>query len=373
MKLNNKSKILWKNVMITSDDFSFLIVTPAKDPLRLIAVIKQIRNYYPNNEIVIVYDNIKFQLKKYIQTHNIKEIYSNKRVYIGGGYNLALKNASNKCFAFLHDDTYIYENFIENLLEHIDETTFANFSLIEPNLYNTNRQDSILNPIGNFGRDIINFDYTSFEKFCNNHLKSISPDKITAPSIFGGFFMCGFIKPILDIGGFDEYITPYFSEDADLILRMFLNGYKFVHVTTSLVYHMSSLTSRSDNQEYLLSETTTKNKFLKKWRVPFELIKENTLKNQIPLIKFNVKIDTNNIQDYYIINYLNNISDNMNNIINYSTVTIESDLNENDISNLNVLPYIAIINKDKPTVTIGNLTININSKSFSQYPIIANI
>jgi GT2 family glycosyltransferase len=359
--------------MITSDDFSFLIVTPAKDPLRLIAVIRQIRNYYPNNEIVVVYDNIKFELKKYIQTYNIKEIYTNKRVYIGGGYNLALQNASNKCFAFLHDDTYIYENFIENLIEHIDETTFANFSLIEPNLYNNNRQDSILNPIGNFGRDSISFDYISFEKFCKHHIQSIPPDKITTPSIFGGFFMCGFIKPILDIGGFDEYITPYFSEDADLILRMILKGYKFVHITTSLVYHMGSLTSRSDNEEYVLSETTTKNKFLKKWRVPFELIKENTIKNQIPLIKFNVKIDTSNIKDYYIINYINNISDNMNDIVDYSTVTIESDPDENDIANLNILPYLAILNKDKPIVTIGNLTININPKSFSPYQIMANI
>ena len=258
------------------------------------------------------------------------------------------------------------------MINHIDEKTFCNFALIEPNLYN--KQDSILSPIRNFGRNSLDFDNHAFEKFCENHVESMPNDKVVTPSVFGGSFMCGFIKSLLDIGGFDESITPYFNEDSDLIVRMILKNYKFIYIANSLVYHMGSLTSRKNNIESSLASIVTNNKFLKKWRIPFDLIKENTFQKHIPLVKLNVKIKTKNIKDYKIVNYINNISDNMNNNINnYSNVIINSDFNSKDMAYINVLPYIVYMNRDKSTITLENLIININPQSFSSYQLVANI
>lgn len=273
--------------MITLNDFSFLLVTRCNSVERLYGVYQSIRRFYPSNEIVIIYDDVVSEnLEKKITDPNLKEIHTLERVYVSGGYNLALKHCSNKCFVFLHDDTFVAKNFLENLVPHVTETQFCNFTTIEPPVYNS--PDSIAKPIKDFGRDMSMFNIKLFDVFCDTHIKKIQNPIIDSP--YGGFFMAGFKSSIESVGAFDENFKPYFYEDSDLMTRLHMNGYKFVQVLNSLVYHMGSLTSRG-TEESVIAHNTTHAIFLKKWKVPFDMIKRYSMDGGIPYKHIPVEIE----------------------------------------------------------------------------------
>lgn len=316
--------------MITLNDFSFLMVTQVNDLNRVHGVYNSIRSLYSESEIVIVYDN-KPGVSLNVQDNNLLEISTDKRVYVSGGYNLALKNSTRKCFVFIHDDTYIAKNFLENIIPHITENQFCNFTTVEPPLYND--PDSVTKPIKDFGRDSKTFNIENFNQFCKNHIANLKTMVIESP--FGGFFMSGYKSSIDSVGGFDEYFKPYFYEDADLMIRLHQAGYRFVQVLNSLVYHMGSLTSRA-NQEGVDAHNITANLFLKKWKVPFECIKQYTMLGGISYKKIPFKIEAENLQGS-LKSFIDLISDDESDII----VSFDQNkLTNEDFNYIQTLPYL---------------------------------
>lgn len=333
--------------MTTLNDFSFLIVTLAKDIERLHLAYESIRVTYPENEIVIVYDNRNnIQLNK--EDKNLIEVYTDKRVYVSGGYNLALKNSTKKCFVLFHDDTFLAEKFLENIIPHITEKTFCNFSTVEPPIYND--PNTLQKPIKDFGRDPKIFDLNKFNEFCEDHIKKLP--QLTTESPFGGFFMAGYKSSMESVGGFDEYFQPYFYEDSDLIIRLHQAGYNFIHIFGSLVYHMGSLTSRG-TQESVESSITTRNLFIKKWKVSFEYIKHYTLLNKIPYKKIPVDIECINCKPQ-LLEYINLISEPGSDIKIFFD---ENKLSEQDFEYLQTLPYILQSIQEPGNYEIGSLKV----------------
>jgi GT2 family glycosyltransferase len=333
--------------MITLNDFSFLIVTQAKDMNRLLGAYQSIRFNYPDNEIVIVYEN-NSDIKIDPKDSNLVEVYTNKRVYVSGGYNLALKNCSKKCFVFFHDDTFLAKNFLENIIPHISETQFCNFTTVEPPLYND--PNTFQKPIMNFGRSMDVFNIDKFNEFCEDHVKKIPSSTIDSP--FGGFFMAGYKSSIDSVGGFDEYFQPYFYEDGDLMIRLHQAGYKFIHVLNSLVYHMGSLTSRS-GQEGIDSSKTTAGLYIKKWKTTWEYMRQYTLANGIPYKRIPVEIKGENctpqLQEF--IKLINEPG---------SDISVQFDmrsLQNQDFEYLQTLPYILQSIEEKGEYELGNLKI----------------
>lgn len=262
--------------MLTLSDFSFLIVTPGKDIERIKGVYNTIRVQYPTNEIVIVYDNNSVASLNLADT-SLVEVPTDSRVYVSGGYNMALQHCTKKCFVFLHDDTFVARNFLENILPHVTETQFCNFTTVEPPLYND--PDTYQKPIKDFGRSIDKFDIDKFNEFCEERIKALPTNVVDSP--YGGFFMAGYKSSIDAVAGFDTEFKPYFYEDADLILRMHIAGYKFIHVCNSLVYHMGSLTSRGTTESDYAMQTTSR-LFVKKWKTTWDMIQKYTLDAGIP-------------------------------------------------------------------------------------------
>jgi GT2 family glycosyltransferase len=333
--------------MITLNDFSFLIVTRNNDTKRLSGVYSSIRNLYPENEIVLVYDGVEIENINPLDKH-LTEVYSSDRVYVSGGYNLALKNCTKKCFVFLHDDTFIAPNFLENIIPNISEKQFCNFTTVEPPMYGNT--DSLVRPIQDFGRHIDTFNLDAFIKFYEQHTHKIDQPVIDSP--FGGFFMVGFKSSMDSVGGFDEYFKPYFYEDADLILRLHNSGFNFVQVLNSIVYHMGSLTSRG-TQESEESMKVTSNLFVKKWKAPWEYIRLYTLENNIPYIptKFTV-IPTN--CNTTLLNYLLMISEEQS---NFEVFVDGNRLNKQDVEVLQTLPYVLQSIEEFGTYEVGNIKI----------------
>lgn len=334
--------------MITLNDFSFLIVTRYNNPKRLYAVYTSIRKIYPSNEIVIVYDDVEGTLKDHVLDDNFQELYTHERVYVSGGYNLAVKHCSNKCFVFLHDDTIIAPQFLENLIPHISEQQFCNFTTIEPPLYNN--VDSVTRPIKDLGRDIDSFDSDAFYQFCDSHINNLKEH--TAPSPYGGFFMAGYKSSFQNVGGFDEYFKPYFYEDSDLMTRLHIAGYRFIQVLNSLVYHMGSLTSRSSDEGEISQQITGK-LFLKKWKTTFPMIQKYTMLNGIDYKSIPAEIICENAS-LELLEFFNLISE------PGSSVKIEIDairLTQQDFGYLESLPYILQSIEGPGTYVLGNLKI----------------
>jgi GT2 family glycosyltransferase len=334
--------------MITLNDFSFLIVTRNNNPKRLFGVYNSIRDLYKSNEIVIIYDDVAGSIKENVNDANLKEFITRERVYVAGGYNLAIKHSDSKCFVFLHDDTIVAPQFLENMLPHITENQFCNFTTIEPPLYNN--VDSVVRPIKDFGRDIDTFDRNQFYEFCNIHMLNLKED--TAASPFGGFFMAGYKSSFDSIGGFDTYFKPYFYEDSDLMTRLHIAGYRFIQVLNSLVYHMGSLTSRSGD-EGAISHSVTSKLFVKKWKTTFPIIQRYTMLGGIPYKSIPVEIECQD-PTIELLEYLDLINEPGSSI----KVKIDSKiLNQQDFEYLESLPYVLQSIEESGTYQLGNLTI----------------
>jgi len=335
-----------KNVMITLNDISILIVTAAKSISRLKSVYNHVRHQYPNNEIVIVYDNVNENILK-VDDPNLIQIPTNTRVYVSIGYNLAIKNSTKPGFVFLHDDTYTAPDFLENLIPHIQKNTFANFIQIEPPKFHS--ESTLIKPIQNFGLDENEFDKNKFDEFSKEYISNLPYN--SEPFPFGGFFMAGYKESFLDVGGFDEDFQPYFFEDSDLMVRLHLKGYRFVLVLNSIVYHIGSLTSRG-TKESDISHETTHRIFLNKWKVEFEHFKNYTMLHDIPYKKILTKINCINCNKQ-LEDYLNIISED-----SLIEVLVDgSKLTQQEFGYLQSLSYI-LQNIDGPgTYQIGSLEI----------------
>lgn len=332
--------------MITSNDFSFLLTTAGNSKERLIAAYNSIREQYPDNEIVVIYDNVKSHNIN-DQDTNLKEVVTDKRVYVSGGYNLALKECTKKCFVFVHDDTFIAPLFLENMIPHITDTQFCNFTTVEPPVFG--EQSTMQKPIKDFGRSVDTFVLEDFNKFAMEHINAL--EEVSTDSPFGGFFMAGMVEPLLNIGGFDESFQPYFYEDSDLMIRMHQAGYTFIHALNSLVYHMGSLTSRESSDSKIAHELTHKI-FLKKWKVEFEYFKNYTMLQHIPYKKVPVNIVCTNCNDQ-LKDYLSTISEE-----SPITVSVNGEkLTQEEFAYLQSLSYI-IGDIDEPGVyEIGSIQV----------------
>jgi GT2 family glycosyltransferase len=335
--------------MITLNDISILIVTTAKSISRLKSVYNHTRTQYPDNEIVIVYDDVNEEVLN-TNDPNLIQVTTDRRVYVSIGYNLAIKHSTKPCFVFLHDDTYTAPNFLENLIPHIKKDIFANFVQIEPPKFHTT---SILQkPIKNLGLNENEFDKNELDKFYHEYTPTL-PYKVE-PAPFGGFFMSGYKESFLNVGGFDEEFQPYFYEDSDLMVRLHMVGYRFVLVLDSLVYHIGSLTSRG-TEESVIAHTTTQNIFLRKWKTTFEIIKEYTMLNGFEYKNPNLDIILHNpnkgVQD--LVDLFNSTKGN---------IEVQVDGNkfyQQDVDYLLLFPYIIKDMEYGEIYEIGNLKIKI--------------
>lgn len=352
--------------MITSNDISILIVTRVNDSERLKAVYDRIRSYYPMNEIIVIYDDVPHSLG--VSDSNLKEVVTEERVYVSRGYNMALKMSTNPYFVFLHDDTFIHKDFLHNLVPHLNSSTICNFTTIEPPLFGN--RDIFERPIQNFGFDLTDLNLDAFDTFCDNRNSKIINTVVDNP--YGGFFMAGSIKTILSIGGFDERFKPFFYEDADLMLRLHLNGIRFVQVLNSLVYHLVSLTSRKSEDGNSASYQTERI-FLNKWKSSFQVLKEYTMKNGTEYRPIRLRVISKNT-DQTLQSFLSNLSDEDNGLP-ASLLHIDGEKFTNaDLDYIHLLPYIIHQNvQQKETkFQLNNMILEIHPESILEPQIVAN-
>ena len=256
---------------------------------------EDIRKKYPTVPIVISDGGSFDDTKSWGYNINDENVYfigcANKLTF-SENYNTAVNAVKTDKLVLVHNDMIFGEMFLENIEKHIDEKTILSYTTIEPPIFSSHSRAGKI--IKDFGSSFHDFNHNDFNTYVQNQKNN--------HNIYDGasFFMSIYKSIFLDIGGFDgKTFFPYFCEDDDFLLRAKLKGYQHKTLSSSVVYHFVSKTSRfSDeykNQTNIFEHNSNKN-FIRKWGIPISEFnnKKYWLKNNFVYNKINTTLISNN-------------------------------------------------------------------------------
>lgn len=256
---------------------------------------EDIRKKYPTVPIVISDGGSFDDTKSWGYNINDENVYfigcANKLTF-SENYNTAVNTVKTDKLVLVHNDMIFGEMFLENIEKHIDEKTILSYTTIEPPIFSSHSRAGKI--IKDFGSSFHDFNHNNFNTYVQNQKNN--------HNIYDGasFFMSIYKSTFLDIGGFDgKTFFPYFCEDDDFLLRAKLKGYQHKTLSSSVVYHFVSKTSRfSDeykNQTNIFEHNSNKN-FIRKWGIPISEFnnKKYWLKNNFVYNKINTTLISNN-------------------------------------------------------------------------------
>jgi GT2 family glycosyltransferase len=257
----------------TTKDISIII--PSYNTLNYtLMAYRSIREYYPNNEIIILDDGSTDGSADYldaqINSDNNLRGWKNTTGNILGHtitYDLGIKMAKTPLVTIFHSDMICGKNYLENMLKHYKEKTVVCATRIEPEGIYPPGKEKILKP---FGIEFHEFKKNEFDAFVEQEQKDrkdVTTNGIFAPWMIGK-------DDFLAIGGHDaKSFAPYPEEDADLFLRFHLAGYKLIQSRDSLCWHWISRGHRSwakngvgkDDDMFKFYQNRARRNYIRKW------------------------------------------------------------------------------------------------------------
>ena len=151
-------------------------------------------------------------------------------------YDKGVEISKTEVFSILHADMVVSQNYIPNLLKHLERKKVVCATRVEPPLHPPGPEKYVRS----FGLEPEEFDKDAFSKFVweAEYLKQGEvTDGIFAP-------WCMYKEDFQAIGGHDKLFAPMELEDSDIFNRMYLAGYKLVQSRDAFVYHMTCRGSR---------------------------------------------------------------------------------------------------------------------------------
>ncbi len=258
----------------TTKDIS--IIMPSYNTLNYtLMAYRSIREYYPNNEIIILDDGSTDGSADYLDAqinldNNLRGWKNTTGNILGHTitYDLGIKMAKNPLVTIFHSDMICGKNYLENMLKHYKEKTVVCATRIEPEGIYPPGKEKILKP---FGIEFHEFKKNEFDAFVEQEQKDRKD--ITTNGIFAPWMISK--DDFLAIGGHDaKSFAPYPEEDADLFLRFHLAGYKLIQSRDSLCWHWISRGHRSwakngvgkDDNMFQFYQTRARRNYIRKWR-----------------------------------------------------------------------------------------------------------
>ena len=218
----------------------------------------------------------KYSIEYYID-HN------NHPKGIGGGMNFCVDKVKTEFVNIIHSDMWCAPNQDSELLKLYDDTDkrlIASAFRIQPRIFPNDpdyRPGTVFHPMEEFGAFCYEFDSDYFDNWAVEFSRG---NDIEVRKAGGAGFFCR-VEDYKWIGGNDPLFAPASWEDKDLFVRMQLEGYEFVMITKSILWHFSArgshfrdeakddLTKKSMRQQK--SERDNIQKWIKKWgRLPEE-------------------------------------------------------------------------------------------------------
>ena len=227
-----------------------------------------IRKWYPSLELVLLDDGSTDGTYEWLMETNATDSNvilhrSDERVGHTILYDLGIEMATNEIIGILHADMIVTENYLENLLKHLDKGTVVCATRIEPPLHPPGNEKIIQN----FGLDFDDLNISAFEEFAKKaQLEYV--DK-TTKGMFAPWIL--YKDDFQRIGGHDPLFAPFPYEDSDIFQRWILAGYDLIQSRDSFVYHLTCRGHRWNNQiqkdddYYKVASQKAARNYLRKW------------------------------------------------------------------------------------------------------------
>jgi len=161
---------------------------------------------------------------------------SNQRVGHTILYDIGIRIAETNIVSILHSDMIVTQNYVKNMLKHLEPLSVVSATRIEPPLHPPGPEKYV----ENFGMEPEEFDKSAFQKFVYEK-EYVMEDK-TTQGIFAPWML--FKEDFVCIGGHDLLFAPMELEDSDLFNRFHLQQYKLIQSRDAFVYHMTCRGSR---------------------------------------------------------------------------------------------------------------------------------
>lgn len=161
---------------------------------------------------------------------------------IGGGVNFVVEQVQTEYVMLLHSDFYVTKDWDKALLDiHLDrpnDKLYLSSYRVEPQMFpnSKTRPGTVIVPKDVFGAFYYNFNKELFEEWADE-FKEINNVEIPKGEGVSGLFRKDYW---MDLGGNDPLFAPASWEDMDLFLRMIQDGWEFLQVSDSLVWHFGA-------------------------------------------------------------------------------------------------------------------------------------
>jgi glycosyltransferase involved in cell wall biosynthesis len=227
-----------------------------------------IRKWYPTLELVLLDDGSNDGTYEWllVTKSNDKNVIlhrSEERVGHTILYDLGIEMATNEIIGIIHADMIVTENYLENLLKHLDKGKVVCGTRIEPPLHPPGNEKIIQN----FGLDFDDLDIPAFEEFAK---KAQSENEgRTTKGMFAPWIL--YKEDFQRIGGHDSLFAPFPYEDSDIFQRWILAGYDLIQSRDSFVYHLTCRGHRwndqiqKDDDYYKVASQKAARNYLRKW------------------------------------------------------------------------------------------------------------
>ena len=218
-------------------------VIPSRNNLKYLqqAVNSILDCYDTNHDIVLLDDASTDGTWEWIQSlegdHFVK--YRNEgpdRVGHTILYDKGVEISKTEVFSILHADMVVSQNYVPNLLKHLERKKVVCATRVEPPLHPPGPEKYVRS----FGLEPEEFDKDAFSKFVWEY-EYLKQNEVT-DGIFAPW--CMYKEDFQAIEGHDKLFAPMELEDSDIFNRMYLAGYKLVQSRDAFVYHMTCRGSR---------------------------------------------------------------------------------------------------------------------------------
>ena len=349
-----------------------------------------IRKYYPTLELILLDDGSSDGTFEWLSEtksndDNVVLYQSEERVGHTILYDVGIDMAKNEIIGIIHADMIVSENYLENLLKHLDKGKVVCGTRIEPPLHPPGKEKIVQN----FGMDFDDLNIPAFEEFVTKAQSEYSNQ--TSKGMFAPWIL--YKEDFQSIGGHDPLFAPFPYEDSDIFQRWILAGYELIQSRDSFVYHLTCRGHRwnnevqKDDDYYKVASNKAARNYLRKWGT---WIENDSYQYPIITPKYNVEFRVFNCRtelltllepwcdsiyvdlyesmvDDYIKkeqpNTLINLSDKINKTFD-SDIVVRLDGNTLTQDDFKLIQQLSKIIKDSGEIgkfNIGNLEITINS------------
>lgn len=220
------------------------IIIPCRNNIKyFIQAYNSVRKYYPAVEIIALDDastDGTWEELKNIEARDERIIlYRNESAERVGHtvlYDIGVKISTKEIVTILHSDMVVTQNYLENMLKHLEKGVVVSGTRIEPPLHPPGPEKHVID----FGWEPKDLKESELSKTVDKLQQEYS-NEITY-GIFAPWMM--YKQDFISIGGHDKLFAPMELEDSDIFNRMLLAGYEFIQSRDAFVYHMTCRGSR---------------------------------------------------------------------------------------------------------------------------------